>query len=101
MPDVMARLRKHPGRIVRAELEARDLSEDQLALALRVPANRIAAIVRCERSVTPDTAERLGRYLGTGAMFWMNLQTQFDIALAEAAKGATDERDLCRHKATP
>ena len=53
------------------------MSASQLALAIRVPANRITAIPRAERSITADTAVRLGRYLGTGAAFWMNLQRQF------------------------
>ena len=70
----MPRIKTHPGQLLRAELEARDLSANRLALAIRVPANRITAILRAERSITADTAVRLGRYLGTGAAFWMNLQ---------------------------
>lgn len=93
----MPRQRTHPGRILRAELEARDMSANQLALALRVPANRITAILRGKRSVTAETAVRLGRYLGTGATFWMNLQTQFDIAVVEAAKGTAIDEELGRH----
>ena len=69
----MTRVRSHPGQLLRTELEARDLSANQLALALRVPANRITGILRGERSITAETALRLGRFLGTGAAFWMNL----------------------------
>ena len=47
------------------------MSANQLALALRVPANRVTAILRGERAITAETALRLGRYLGTGAAFWM------------------------------
>ena len=68
----MPRIRTHPGQLLRAELDARSMSANQLALAIRVPANRITAILRAERSITADTAVRLGRYLGTGAAFWMN-----------------------------
>ncbi|MDE2751865.1 MAG: HigA family addiction module antitoxin [Gemmatimonadota bacterium] len=73
----MPRIRTHPGQLLRAELDARNMSASQLPLAIRVPANRITAILRAERSITADTAVRLGRYLGTGAAFWMNLQRQF------------------------
>jgi addiction module HigA family antidote len=54
---------------------------------LRVPANRITGILRGERSITAETAVRLGRYLGTGAEFWMNLQAVHDISVIEAEKG--------------
>jgi len=90
----MSRLRTHPGRILRAELEAREVTANQLALAIRVPANRITAILRGERAVTAETAVRLGRHLGTGAAFWMNLQTQFDISVVETTKGEAIDRDL-------
>ena len=83
----MPRLRTHPGSMLRAELEARGVTANQLAIAIRVPANRITAILRGERAVTAETAVRLGRHLGTGAAFWMNLQTQFDISVIETTKG--------------
>ena len=60
------------------------MSANQLALAIRVPANRVTAILRGDRAITADTVVRVGRYLGTGAQFWMNLQTQFDISVVEA-----------------
>ena len=90
----MPRLRTHPGTMLRAELEARDFTANQLALAIRVPANRITAILRGERAITAETAVRLGRHLGTGAAFWMNLQTQFDISVVETTKGDAIDRDL-------
>jgi addiction module HigA family antidote len=70
------------------------MSANQLALQLRVPANRITAILREERSVTAETAVRLGRYLGTGAAFWMNLQTAHDISLIRAERGQLIEREV-------
>lgn len=90
----MTRLRNHPGQILRAELEARGLTANQLALALRVPANRITAILRGERSVTAETAVRLGRYMGTGAVLWMNLQTAYDVSVVEASQGAAINREV-------
>ena len=90
----MTRLRTHPGRLLRAELDARGLSANQLALSIRVPANRITAILRGDRSITPETAVRLGRHLGTGAVFWMNLQIQYDISLVETTKGEQIDREL-------
>ena len=90
----MARKRTHPGTVLRAELEARGMTANQLALAIRVPANRITAILRGERAVTAETAVRLGRYLDTGAVFWMILQTQFDISVVEATKGDAINHEL-------
>ena len=63
------------------------MSAHQLSLALRVPANRITAILRGERSVTAETAIRLGRYLETGPQIWMHLQTAHDVSRVEAEKG--------------
>ena len=88
----MARIKKHPGCLLRAEMEKRGISANQLALAIRVPANRITGILRGERAVSAETAVRLGRYLGTGAEFWMNLQSAYDISIIEAEKG----RDIMR-----
>ena len=90
----MTRRRSHPGQLLRAELEERDMSANQLALALRVPANRITAILRGDRSVTAETAVRLGRYLGTGATFWMNLQTAHDISVIEVERGQIIEQEV-------
>ena len=90
----MTRLRSHPGRILKAELEARGLTANQLALSLRVPANRITAILRGERAVTAETAVRLGRYTGTGAVLWMNLQTAYDVSVVEATKGTAIDLEV-------
>lgn len=70
------------------------MSANQLALALRVPANRITAILRGQRSVTAETVLRLGRFLGTGAAFWMNLQTAHDISLVDAQSGYRIEEEV-------
>lgn len=78
----------HPGDALRLEMDARGLSANALALALRVPSGRITAILAGKRSVTPETALRLGRYFGTGAQLWLNMQTAFDLATAENELGA-------------
>ena len=73
----------HPGEILKQEfMEPLDLSAHALAMALRVPATRIGAIVRGERSITPDTALRLGRYFATSADLWLGLQAEYDLRLA-------------------
>ncbi|SRR5258707_5831748 len=77
----------HPGRTLAAELAARGLSAHALALKLRVPANRVSEIVAGKRGISPETALRLGRYFATGAAFWINLQSQYDLALAERELG--------------
>jgi addiction module HigA family antidote len=78
----------HPGRILKDELNARGLSANRLALALRLPSGRIVKILNGRRGVTPDTALRLGQYFGTGARIWINLQAQYDLADAEKEFGA-------------
>lgn len=78
----MTRIPTHPGEILRDELDAREISMNQFAKALKVPTGRISQILAGKRSITPDTAIRLGHYLGTSAEVWMNLQTQYDLAVA-------------------
>lgn len=73
----------HPGRIVKMELEEAGLSANAVALALRVPGNRLTEIINGKRSISADTAMRLGRYFGTSAKFWMNLQSNYDLQVAE------------------
>ena len=90
----MTRVKTHPGRVLRAELEARGMSANRLALAIRVPANRITAILRGQRAVTAETAVRLGRFLGTGPAFWMNLQSAYDVSVVESAKGRVIEDEV-------
>jgi antitoxin HigA-1 len=77
----------HPGRILKDEIEARSLSANALALALRTPSGRITDILNGKRGVSPETALRLGRYFGNSARFWLNLQTAYELAVAEAELG--------------
>lgn len=78
----------HPGRILKRELTARSLSANQLALSLRLPSGRITDILNGKRSISPDTALRLARYFGNTARFWLDLQTAYELALAERENGA-------------
>ena len=78
----------HPGRLLRRELQARRLSANRLALDLGVPSGRITDILNARRAISADTAVRLGRYFGNGPQFWLDLQSQYDIALVERDKGA-------------
>ncbi len=77
----------HPGKTLKRELQARELSANRLALALRVPSGRITSLINGKRSVTPETALRLARYFGNSAQFWLNLQTRYDLATTEAEVG--------------
>ncbi len=81
-------LASHPGHLLRRELKARELSANRLALDLGVPSGRITDILNGRRSVTADTAVRLGRYFGNRAQFWLDLQSQYDIAAIERKRGA-------------
>jgi addiction module HigA family antidote len=81
-------LASHPGRLLKRELKARELSANRLALDLGVPSGRITDILNGRRSVTADTAVRLGRYFGNRAQFWLDLQSQYDIAVIERKRGA-------------
>lgn len=75
----------HPGEILRETLSNLGLSMNQLATAVRVPANRINAIVAGHRSITGETALRLGRYFDTTPEYWLNLQTRYDLETARDA----------------
>lgn len=85
----------HPGEVLREEfLVPLGMSAHALAMELKVPAPRINDIVRERRSVTPDTALRLARYFGTTPQFWLNLQTSYDLKVAEREIGTRIEREV-------
>ena len=77
----------HPGRLLKRELTARILSANRLALDIGVPSGRITDILNRRRSISADTAVRLGRYFGNSAQFWLDLQSQYDIAVVERDRG--------------
>jgi antitoxin HigA-1 len=85
----------HPGAILREEfLEPLRLSMNRLALDLHVPVTRIAEIVHERRGITPDTALRLARYFQTSARFWLNLQSAYDLEVAEDELSRNIEREV-------
>jgi addiction module HigA family antidote len=85
----------HPGEILHEEfMEPLGLSMNKLSLELRVPLTRIADIVNGRRSVTADSALRLARYFRNAATFWMNLQTRYDLEVAEDEIAAKVDRDV-------
>ena len=75
----MGRTAIHPGEHLAEQLEELGLSAAELVRRLRVPANRITAILNGQRAVTGDTALRLGHFFGISAEFWMNLQNHYDF----------------------
>ena len=81
----------HPGRI---ELLARELSANALARALRVPSGRIVDILNGKRSISAETALRLGRYFGNDPQFWINLQAHYELAVATRDDGARVKREV-------
>ncbi len=83
----------HPGEVLAEDFMApAGLTANQLALSLRVPANRISAISAGKRGVTADTALRLARYFGTGAEVWMGLQADYDLQIERDLHGAEINR---------
>jgi addiction module HigA family antidote len=73
----------HPGEILQEEFAEIGMSANAVALALRIPANRLTEIIKGKRSITADTAMRLARFFGTSAQLWMNLQSNYDLQVAE------------------
>lgn len=84
----MSRPPIHPGEILADELAEVGVTPTELARQLAVPPNRIGQIVRGRRAVTGDTALRLGHWFGNSAQFWLNLQSAYDLRVAEAEAGA-------------
>jgi addiction module HigA family antidote len=84
----------HPGEVLKTILEDAGVSANAVALALRVPPNRLTEILNQRRSISADTALRLARYFGTSAQMWMNLQTKFDLDSAEDALAKRIEEEV-------
>ena len=85
----------HPGEILLEEfLKPMALSQNQMALALRVPARRINEIVHGKRRITADTALRLARYFNMSARFWLGLQMDYDLDVAEDTIGERLKREV-------
>ena len=84
----MFRRAVHPGEILKDELEERGVSPASFARLIDVPANRISQILAGKRAVTGDSALRFGHWFGMDPQFWLNLQSQYDLAQAEQLVGA-------------
>ncbi len=85
----MARVAIHPGEQLAEELTALEMSAAELARQLKVPTNRVTGILNGQRAITGDTALRLGHFFGTSPEFWLNLQSLYDLRLAEQRAGKT------------
>lgn len=79
----------HPGQVLKTVLADVGITANALALALRIPANRLTEIINGRRAISADTSLRLARFFGTSAQLWMNLQAKYDL---DAAKDALEER---------
>lgn len=77
----------HPGEHLAEELEELDMSAAELARKIHVPTNRITQILNGTRAITGDTALRLAHFFGTSAQFWLNLQSLYDLRLAQQKVG--------------
>ncbi len=83
----MALIAIHPGEHLAEELEALGMSAAAVARRMKVPTNRITEIINGQRAITGDTALRLAHFFGTSAEFWLNLQSLYDLRLAERKAG--------------
>ena len=83
----MSRRAIHPGEHLAEELEALGMSAAELARRLKVPTNRVTEILNGQRAISGDTALRLAHFFGTSPQFWLNLQTLYDLRLAEEKSG--------------
>jgi addiction module HigA family antidote len=87
----------HPGEILMEEfLKPIGVSQYRLAKDISVPPRRINEIVHGKRSVTADTALRLGRFFGMSPQFWLNLQTRYDLEVTEDSLGNRLEKEVNR-----
>ena len=85
----------HPGKILLEKfIEPFKMSQNQLAIALHVPPRRINEIVLCKRRITADTALRLAQYFKNEPQYWLGLQMDYDLSLAEKAAGEKIEKEV-------
>lgn len=93
----MGRSAIHPGEILNEELTELGVTPTELSRQIKVPPNRVTQIIHGRRSVTGDTALRLGHWFGMSAQFWLNLQSAYDLRLAEERSG----REIARLPTRP
>lgn len=87
----MARIPIHPGEVLADDLKALGMSAAELARHMNVPTNRVTGILNGQRAITGDTALRLAHYFNTSAQFWLNLQSNYELRLAEQKAGKSIE----------
>lgn len=97
---MMARPAIHPGEILADELQELGMSAARLGRELHVPTNRITQILNGRRAITADTALRLGTWLGTGPELWMNLQSAYDLRIAEQQLGDAIRSSIAPYQPT-
>lgn len=90
----------HPGEILKDELDTLGISPTAFARQIDVPPNRVSQILSGKRAITGDTALRFGHWFGMDPQFWLNLQTQFDIVIADRRSGEAIRR-LPTHEDLP
>jgi addiction module HigA family antidote len=90
----MSMFEVHPGLILKEELEARAMSGNALALALRINSGRVSEVLSGKRGISADTALRLGRYFGNDPQFWLGLQAAYDLAVARRQSGEKILREV-------
>jgi addiction module HigA family antidote len=84
----------HPGETLRTVLDDAELSANRAALLMRIPGNRLTAILKGQRGISAETALRLARFFGTSAELWLNLQTRYDLQVAEDRLAETVTREV-------
>lgn len=85
----------HPGEVLLEEyMKPLEISQNRLALSMRVPAQRISEIVNGKRAITADTAIRLAKFIGTTPEFWLSLQMDYDLQLTLREEGKQIEREV-------
>ncbi len=85
----------HPGEVLFEEyLKPLDISQNRLALNMRVPAQRISEIINGKRAITADTAIRLAKVIGTTAEFWLSLQMDYDLQIVIRSEGERIDREV-------
>ena len=77
----------HPGEVLADELQELGISPTELSRLINVPPNRVTQIIHGRRGITGDSALRLGHWFGSSAQFWLNLQSAYDIRVAEEKAG--------------
>jgi addiction module HigA family antidote len=85
--QIMGRKAIHPGEHLAEELQELGMSAAELARRLKVPTNRVTSILNGQRAITGDTALRLAHFFGTSPEFWLNLQSLYELRLAEGKSG--------------